>query len=140
MNKFHYPSKKEAQQKLSVFFLVGRVGISTFRYAQERYNFHFVQILRPARFTRYSFTTLHANKNWPREVTNFCLVGRVGIEPTSPVFQTGAVTNLATAPYVFLYFLSNLTPSFSTIKMTNLERETGVEPATFSMARRRSSH
>ncbi len=26
------------------------------------------------------------------------MVGRVGVEPTSPVFQTGAVTTLATAP------------------------------------------
>ena len=48
------------------------------------------------------------------------MVGRVGVEPTSPVFQTGAVTTLATAP-------------------SNLERETGFEPAASSLARRRST-
>lgn len=30
----------------------------------------------------------------------YYMVGRVGVEPTSPVFQTGAVTTLATAPQV----------------------------------------
>lgn len=49
------------------------------------------------------------------------MVGRVGVEPTSPVFQTGAVTTLATAPSKIL------------------ERETGFEPAASSLARRRST-
>ena len=53
----------------------------------------------------------------------YLMVGRVGVEPTSPVFQTGAVTTLATAPLMVLY----------------LERETGFEPAASSLARRRST-
>jgi hypothetical protein len=52
------------------------------------------------------------------------MVGRVGVEPTSPVFQTGAVTTLATAPQWSNYYL---------------ERETGFEPAASSLARRRST-
>ena len=47
----------------------------------------------------------------------------MGVEPTSPVFQTGAVTTLATAPQWSMY----------------LERETGFEPAASSLARRRST-